>query len=119
MIESRKGLENVAAIAQVDGIDLLFAGTVDLGLDMGVAPLESATNPEVQAAVATILKSAHAAGKLAGAAGLGPRPGELVLTYLRAGFDFTGVVVQRLVMGALMGTIEEVQASLAAARGVQ
>jgi 2-keto-3-deoxy-L-rhamnonate aldolase RhmA len=35
MIETRRGLENVEEIAAVAGIDVLFVGTVDLGLDLG------------------------------------------------------------------------------------
>lgn len=41
-IESRKGLENLDDIATVEGVDLLFFGTSDLSLDLG---LDSPTHP--------------------------------------------------------------------------
>ncbi|HKW83033.1 MAG TPA: 2-dehydro-3-deoxyglucarate aldolase [Burkholderiaceae bacterium] len=60
-IESRKGVEAVAEIAKVDGIDGIFVGPSDLAAGFG--HLGNANHPEVQAAMAQIIAAAQAAGK--------------------------------------------------------
>jgi len=60
-IESRKGVEAVAEIAQIDGIDGIFVGPSDLAAGFG--HLGNANHPEVQAAMAQIVAAAKAAGK--------------------------------------------------------
>jgi 2-dehydro-3-deoxyglucarate aldolase len=60
-IESRKGVEAVAEIAKVDGIDGIFVGPSDLAAGFG--HLGNASHPEVQAAMAQIIAAAKAAGK--------------------------------------------------------
>jgi 2-dehydro-3-deoxyglucarate aldolase len=60
-IESRKGVEAVAEIAQVEGIDGIFVGPSDLAAGFG--HLGNANHPEVQAAMAQIVAAAKAAGK--------------------------------------------------------
>lgn len=64
-IESRTGLENVEAIAQVDGIDVLFVGPTDLSIDLDLPadPLDAAFG----AALARVTAAARQHGKLAGA----------------------------------------------------
>lgn len=65
-IESRKALENIEAIANVDGIDMLFIGPNDLAASMGYVAFEHASIPEVQDASARILKVGLEAGKYVG-----------------------------------------------------
>ena len=60
-IESRKGVEAVAEIAKVEGIDGVFVGPSDLAAGFG--HLGNANHPEVQAAMAQIIAAAKAAGK--------------------------------------------------------
>ena len=60
-IESRKGVEAVAEIAKVDGIDGIFVGPSDLAAGFG--HLGNASHPEVQAAIAQIVAAAKTAGK--------------------------------------------------------
>jgi len=60
-IESRKGVEAVAEIAKVEGIDGIFVGPSDLAAGFG--HLGNANHPEVQAAMAQIIAAAKAAGK--------------------------------------------------------
>jgi len=60
-IESRKGVESVAEIAQTEGIDGIFVGPSDLAAGFG--HLGNANHPEVQAAMAQIIAAAKAAGK--------------------------------------------------------
>ncbi|MGF1527766.1 MAG: HpcH/HpaI aldolase/citrate lyase family protein [Candidatus Competibacterales bacterium] len=66
MIETQAGLENVEAIAAVEGLDALYIGPADLALSLGHPPLPVPTAPEVLAAIDRILKAARAAGKVAG-----------------------------------------------------
>jgi 4-hydroxy-2-oxoheptanedioate aldolase len=65
-IESRKGLENMDAIAAVPGLDMLYVGPSDLGLALGREARQNQTDPVVMEAVDRILAAAHRAGLRAG-----------------------------------------------------
>ncbi|KEY64027.1 hypothetical protein S7711_07391 [Stachybotrys chartarum IBT 7711] len=65
-IESRTAVENVEAIASVEGIDMLFIGPNDLASSMGYVAFDHASIPEVQEATKKVLKAALDAGKYAG-----------------------------------------------------
>jgi 2-keto-3-deoxy-L-rhamnonate aldolase RhmA len=58
MIETLTGLKNAAAIASVPGIDLVFIGTGDLALSLGVFPQ---TGPKHERAVQAILAACRKA----------------------------------------------------------
>lgn len=58
-IESRAGVENVAKIAEVDGVDVIFIGPFDLSKQMGV----ERGGQEHEAAIQKALGAAHAANK--------------------------------------------------------
>jgi 2-keto-3-deoxy-L-rhamnonate aldolase RhmA len=62
-IESRQGLEEVNAIAAVDGVDALFIGRADLALSLGVA---DARGKEMALAVDRIIAAAADAGRVCG-----------------------------------------------------
>lgn len=70
-IESRAGLENVAEIAAVDGVDALFIGPSDLAASLG--HLGDPLHPEVTAAVDQALAAIKAAGKPAGIFAVSPQ----------------------------------------------
>ncbi len=63
-IESRPGVEAVAEIAAVEGVDGLFIGPSDLAA--GYGHLGDSSHPEVQAAIAAVFEAARQAGKPAG-----------------------------------------------------
>jgi 4-hydroxy-2-oxoheptanedioate aldolase len=63
-IETRKGLDNLEAIAKVDGIDGVFIGPNDLAADMGHRG--NIPHPEVQSAIADAFKRIKACGKAPG-----------------------------------------------------
>lgn len=65
-IESRKAVENIEAIAAVDGIDMLFIGPNDLAASMRYVAFDHASIPEVQDASARVLDIGLAAGKFVG-----------------------------------------------------
>lgn len=60
-IESFKGVENVEAIAAIDGVDLIFIGPNDLANSMGY--LERIEEPKVLKAIDRTLAGARKAGK--------------------------------------------------------
>ncbi|WP_241054923.1 aldolase/citrate lyase family protein [Achromobacter xylosoxidans] len=63
-VESRLGVENVAEIAAVDGVDAVFVGPADLSTAMGHAG--DASQPEVQAAIRHAIDATRKAGKASG-----------------------------------------------------
>ena len=62
MVETRAGLDNVAEIAAVDGVDVIFVGPVDLASSLGVP----AGGQEHSAAIRTIIDTALAARRHVG-----------------------------------------------------
>jgi 4-hydroxy-2-oxoheptanedioate aldolase len=84
-IESRAALETVEIIAAVDGIDALFVGPNDLASSLGYVAFDHASIPEVQDAIARILKAALDAGKFAGHFALNA---EAAAMRIRQGFHF-------------------------------
>jgi 4-hydroxy-2-oxoheptanedioate aldolase len=65
-IETRLAVENVEAIANVPGIDMLFIGPNDLASSLGYIAFDHASIPEVQEATKKVLDAATKAGKYAG-----------------------------------------------------
>lgn len=82
MIETAKGLANAEKIARVPGIDMVFIGTGDLALSLGVYP---DLGPSHEKAIKTICKATKAAGKIAGTFTFHAQPG---LDRLAQGFQF-------------------------------
>ncbi|KAJ3792897.1 Pyruvate/Phosphoenolpyruvate kinase-like domain-containing protein [Lentinula aff. detonsa] len=62
-IETREGVQNVKAIAEVDGIDGLFIGPYDLSNALGYPPPSPDPHPKVEQVIQDILRVAHEAGK--------------------------------------------------------
>jgi 4-hydroxy-2-oxoheptanedioate aldolase len=85
-IETRAGLDNIAEIAAVDGIDALFFGPMDLSASLGY--LGNPAHPAVIAEIETGLAAAKAAGKSAGV--LAPND-DLAAHFIDIGFDFVSV----------------------------
>ncbi len=82
MIETKAGLENAAAIAEVPGVDLVFIGTGDLSLSLGVFP---ENGPKHERAVQSILAACRKAGK---PCGLFTYHTAVALDRLRQGFQW-------------------------------
>jgi 4-hydroxy-2-oxoheptanedioate aldolase len=64
-IESRRGLDALASIAAVEGVDAIFIGPADLAASLGHPG--AAGHPEVRAAMRDAFSRIRAAGKAAGA----------------------------------------------------
>lgn len=84
MIESPQGVANAAAIAAVDGIDVLFIGVNDLAEGMGLSG--QLDHADVADAVAAIGRAASASSKYAGIGGIGNEA--LLRRYIGAGMRF-------------------------------
>ena len=67
MVETRAGLENVEAIAAVDGVDVVHVGSNDLLLDMAMPGQFG--SPEHVAAIDRVIEACAANGKVAGLGG--------------------------------------------------
>ncbi|ETN40838.1 uncharacterized protein HMPREF1541_05118 [Cyphellophora europaea CBS 101466] len=65
-IESRTAVENIEAIASVQGLDMLFVGPNDLASSMGFVAFDHAKTPEVQEAIAKVLRVGKEKGKFVG-----------------------------------------------------
>jgi len=63
-IESRKGVQNVDAIAAVEGVDALFIGPSDLSADYGL--LGQVSHPDVVKAIETVVAAGKSHGKPVG-----------------------------------------------------
>lgn len=87
-VESAAALDNLAAIAAVDGVDGVFFGPADLSASLG--HLGQPGHPKVQQAIVQGIKSVRVAGKAAGV--LAPDEA-LARRYLDAGAQFVAVGV--------------------------
>jgi 4-hydroxy-2-oxoheptanedioate aldolase len=97
-IETRKGFENMDAIAKTPGLDMLFVGPSDLGLSLGTT--DGRANPmdkDTQAAIEKILATAHGAGLTAGIFGTTT---EFAKAMFAKGFDLVTVTTDATMLGA-------------------
>lgn len=85
-VETRRGLENLEAIAQTEGVDGVFVGPADLSAALGHRG--DPTHPDVQAAIETALVIIKKARK---AAGILMADETLTRRYLEIGFTFVAV----------------------------
>ncbi|KAL2832660.1 Pyruvate/Phosphoenolpyruvate kinase-like domain-containing protein [Aspergillus pseudoustus] len=88
-IETKGALENVSEIAAIPGVDVLFIGPFDLGMNIG-HPIRDPKNydQELIDAIETIHQTAEAAGK---ATGVYCDTGEQGREYARRGFQMISV----------------------------
>jgi 4-hydroxy-2-oxoheptanedioate aldolase len=92
-IETRRGLENIDAIATVPGVDGVFIGPADLSASMG--HLGNTTHPEVLTTIEHCIARIRAAGK---AAGILTTDEMLVQRYLELGCMFIAVGADTLLL---------------------
>ncbi len=101
-LETRSALDQLEAIAEVDGVDGIFIGPSDLAADLG--HLGNPAHPEVQDAIRSAVERCRAVGKPAGI--LTPVEEE-ARRYLDWGFTFVAV-------GSEMGLLRKAADALAA-----
>ena len=91
--ETATAIDNLAAIAAVDGVDAVFIGPSDLSASMG--HIGNPDHPEVVAAIEAGIATINAAGKAAGLLCLDP---EKARHYINKGARFVGVGVDTLLL---------------------
>lgn len=82
MVETAEALENVEAIAAVEGVDMLLVGSNDLCAELGIAGRFD--DPRLEAAFARCIAAARQAGKHVGIGGLASRD-DLMRRFVRMG----------------------------------
>lgn len=87
-VETKKGVDNLAAIAATEGVDGVFFGPADLSASMGL--LGQPGHPDVQRAILDGIATVRKAGKAAGVLAADPK---LARLYLDAGALFVAVGV--------------------------
>jgi 4-hydroxy-2-oxoheptanedioate aldolase len=85
-IESRTALDQLEAIAAVDGVDGMFIGPGDLAGSLG--HLGNPAHPDVRAAIEKAISRIRASGK---PAGIFARDADQAKTYMAAGVSFVSV----------------------------
>ena len=92
-VETAEALQNIEAIAAVDGVDGIFIGPADLATSMGFPGNPSA--PEVRAAILDAIARIRTAGKPAGILSLDPA---FLKEAVAAGSVFTAVDVDQAIL---------------------
>ena len=106
-IETVKGLANMASIAAVKGLDMLYVGPSDLGLSLGRAPKPDQTDPVVVEAIDAILNCAKQAGLRAG---IYCRTVEYARAMKEKGFDLVTVTSDQHLLAAGAGALAQFSA---------
>ncbi|KAK3623596.1 hypothetical protein LTR22_024324 [Elasticomyces elasticus] len=109
-IETREALENVEAIAAVEGVDCLLVGPHDLGNSIGHPVLKAPEyDPELEEAIAKINDAAHKAGKWTA---IYCGSGEQARKYADLGFDMVNTMNDVVALkSAFGGAVEAAQGS--------
>ena len=76
-VETTRGVENVEAIAAVEGLDVLWIGQADLTTSLGIPG--QYTHPAFQEAVACVVEACHTHGKVLGYLALDIEDGRAML----------------------------------------
>jgi len=106
--ESRAAIDNIDAIAAVEGVDAVFIGPSDLSADMG--HLGDTTHPEVAAAIRHGFARIRAAGKAGGIIANSP---DQIMTYMEMGANFVAVGSDVILLRqAMEGRLADIRARL-------
>lgn len=84
MLESPEGVENVDAIAAVNGVDAIFIGATDLSYEMGIPG--QVDHPDIKKAYEEVFAACRKHGKIPAMAGI--RDKALIPAYLEMGARF-------------------------------
>jgi 4-hydroxy-2-oxoheptanedioate aldolase len=107
MIETRKALENLDGILDVEGLDAVFVGPSDLGQSLGYGPGPDREEPEVVEAIDRVLAAATERGL---SAGIFTGSSEHASRMVEKGFRFVNVSTDvRLLAGAAAETVAKLK----------
>jgi 4-hydroxy-2-oxoheptanedioate aldolase len=99
-IETRKGLDNLEAIATTEGVDGIFIGPADLAASLG--HLGAPSHPEVQAEIEQALTILR---RLGVPSGILATDETLARRYLAAGASFVAVGIDTVVLTRALSTV--------------
>ena len=99
-VETLTGLENLDAIAKIDGVDAVFIGPADLSASMGRRG--QMTHVDVNAAVSNAIKRLVEVGIPVGVMALDP---DVADRYLNLGANFVAVAVDLVVLADAISDI--------------
>lgn len=106
-IETLKALENVDAIAKIDGADLLFVGPLDLSFALGVP--RDFKSPKFLEATAKVVAAANANNKVAG---ILAADATVAATFIEQGFKFIAIGSDAtLLAGAITNLVTQLKKS--------
>ena len=106
-IETLKALENVDAIAKIDGADLLFVGPLDLSFALGVP--RDFKSPKFLEATAKVVAAANANNKVAG---ILAADATAAVTFIEQGFKFIAMGSDAtLLAGAITNLVTQLKKS--------
>ena len=106
-IETLKALENVDAIAKIDGADLLFVGPLDLSFALGVP--RDFKSPKFLEATAKVVAAANANNKVAGILAV---DATAAATFIEQGFKFIAIGSDAtLLAGAITNLVTQLKKS--------
>jgi 4-hydroxy-2-oxoheptanedioate aldolase len=88
MVETVQAVENVDAIAAVEGVDMLFIGTNDLCGSIGIPGQYG--DARVRDAYARTIQACRSRGKHVGIGGIGSRP-DLIAEFVKAGARYISI----------------------------
>lgn len=115
-IESKKGLDNLDEILQVEGVDGIFIGPADLSAELGYRGQPG--NEDVQKIIVEMIKKIHKANK---AAGIFTADEALIRKYIALGVEFIGIGVDTCLlmdsMKQLLGKFKTVEPMLKTSNG--
>ncbi len=96
-IETKQAVDNLDAIAAVDGVDVLFVGPLDLSASLGIE--QQFDHPTFHEALKAVVEACRKAGKTAGMHALRP---DMLGAVADAGFTFIGMGVESIVVSTAM-----------------
>jgi len=98
-VESLRGIENLAEILQVEGVDGVFIGPADLSATMG--HMGNPLHPEVDSTIKKALADIRSAGKAAGCLSIDPA---IVKRYVDYGANFVAAAIDTVLLIRGMST---------------
>ncbi|KAL9075999.1 MAG: hypothetical protein Q9157_003826 [Trypethelium eluteriae] len=99
-IETAEALGAVDEIAGINGVDVLFVGPYDLGINIGHPIVEGVIDEELRAAIETVRRAAAKAGKKSG---FYCTSGAQSREYAEKGFDMVSIAADMQALPTYMG----------------
>ena len=113
MIETRRGVQNLAEIVSVEGLDGVYVGPSDLSLSMGKTPTLDPQDAEVLAAIKAICAGTRKLGKIAGVHTDGA---QTAIRRFKEGYQLCTILSDaRLMANAASAAVREARGQLAQA----